>query len=327
MKHKQRNSTAEATAAMRAMHSLHHRPAVFNDPYALQLTSPTLRRVCQNRFFRWLIGRKCISRSLRPITAQVVSRAKYAEEKLEQAVSKGISQYVIISAGFDSFCLRHPDFSAGLQIYEIDHPATQQIKQKRLMEILDSSPKGVEFLAVDLEKQTIADALPDSSFLKDERAFFSWLGILFGIMYIGFAFGQMYFVMPIAVCPNCVYYRLNNSLCASGMNIFSRKMAKQGDLRNFSNRSKGVFCHNNMYLAALFIPIIAMIPALIFNFSYLLLAMFIIVLGLLLFRMMILFRKKYTIVTVGDLIYSRDLDISYTAGWLIDFLIYIKNSL
>ena len=176
MKYRQRTSTAEATAAMRAMHLLYHQPAVFNDPYALQLTSPALRRVCQNRFFRWLLRRKFISESLRPITAQVVSRAKYAEEKLERAVSKGISQYVIISAGFDSFCLRRPDFSAGLKIYEIDHPATQDIKQKRLWEILDSSPERVEFLAADLEKQTIADALSNSSFLKDERAFFSWLG-------------------------------------------------------------------------------------------------------------------------------------------------------
>lgn len=176
MKYKQRYSTAEATAAMRAAHLLYHQPVVFNDPYALQLTSPALRRVCQNRFFGWLLSRKSISESLRPITAQVVSRAKYAEEKLEQAVSKGISQYVIISAGLDSFCLRRPDFSADLQIYEIDHPATQQVKQKRLGEILDSSPKGVEFLAADLEKQAIADALSDSSFLKDEKAFFSWLG-------------------------------------------------------------------------------------------------------------------------------------------------------
>ena len=176
MKCEQRNSTAEATATMRAVHFLYHQPVVFNDPYALQLTSPALRRACQNRFFGWPLRRNFISASLRPITAQVVSRAKYAEEKLEQAVSKGISQYVIIGAGFDSFCLRRPDFSAGLQIYEIDHPATQEIKRKRLLEIVDSSPKGVEFLSVDLEKQNLADALSNSSFLKDERAFFSWLG-------------------------------------------------------------------------------------------------------------------------------------------------------
>jgi methyltransferase (TIGR00027 family) len=178
MKHKQRNSTAEATAAMRATHLLYHQPVVFDDPYALQLTSSTLRRVCQNRLIGWLLRRKFISKSLRPITAQVVSRAKYAEEKLEQAASKGIFQYVIISAGFDSFCLRRPDFSVDLQIYEIDHPVTQQIKRKRLMEISKSDLKGVEFLAVDLEKQTIAEALSRSSFSKDERAFFSWLGTI-----------------------------------------------------------------------------------------------------------------------------------------------------
>ena len=176
MQNKRMSSTADFVAAMRAMHLLHHQPVIFNDPYALQLTSPALRRVCQKRFFRWFLGGKFISESLRPITAQVVSRAKYAEEKLEEAVCSGISQYVIISAGLDSFCLRRPDFSAGLQIYEIDHPATQQIKRRRLMEIFDSSPEGVEFLAVDLEKQTIADALSASSFLEEERAFFSWLG-------------------------------------------------------------------------------------------------------------------------------------------------------
>ncbi len=176
MKYERRSSTAEATAAMRAAHFLYHQPAVFKDPYALQLTNPTLRRACQNRFLGWLLRRKFISKSLRPITAQVVSRAKYAEEKLEQAVKKGISQYVIIGAGFDSFCLRRPDFLAGLQVYEIDHPATQQIKQKRLMEVLDSPPEGVEFLAVDLEKRTITDALSTSSFKKNKRVFFSWLG-------------------------------------------------------------------------------------------------------------------------------------------------------
>lgn len=176
MKDERRISTADVVAAMRAMHLLHHKPVVFTDPYALQLTNPALRRACQNRFFQWLLGRKFFSKSLRPITAQVLSRAKYAEEKLEEAVSKGISQYVIISAGFDSFCLRRPDFSADLQIYEIDHPVTQQIKRKRLMEISNFPPPRVEFLALDLEKGTVAEALSSSSFKKNERAFFSWLG-------------------------------------------------------------------------------------------------------------------------------------------------------
>lgn len=178
MKSKQSISTADMVAAIRAMHLLHYHPAVFSDPYAIYLTSPALRRVCQIRFFQWLLGRKIISNSLRPISAQVLSRAKYTEGKLESGVSKGISQYVIISAGFDSFCIRRPEFSAGLQIYEIDHPATQQVKRERLMQILGSPAEGVEFLAVDLEKEKISDALSASAFCKEKRAFFSWLGTI-----------------------------------------------------------------------------------------------------------------------------------------------------
>lgn len=169
-------STARATAAIRAMHLLYDQPVVFNDPYAIQFTSPAFRRVCRSRFLPWLLRRRFISGVLQPVSAQVLSRARYSEEKLEQAVSKGVSQYVIIGAGFDSFCIRRPDFSSSLRIYEIDHPTTQHMKQKRLVEILDSPLKQTEFLAVDLERQTIADALLGSSLSQDEKAFFSWLG-------------------------------------------------------------------------------------------------------------------------------------------------------
>ncbi len=178
MKKKQRYSTAEVAAAIRAMHLLYDQPVVFNDPYALQLTSPALRRVCLNQFFQWILRRKFIAKTFRPISAQVLSRAKYVEDKLEQAVLKGFPQYVIIGAGFNSFCLRRPSFSADLRIYEIDHPVTQLIKRKRLLEISGTYPKGVEFLPMDLEKRTIADVLSDASILKGEKSFFSWIGVI-----------------------------------------------------------------------------------------------------------------------------------------------------
>ncbi len=75
-------------------------------------------------------------------------------------------------------------------------------------------------------------------------------------------------LMPLKVCNNCVYYRLNNSCCISGLNVVSKRFAKAGDVKAFSNRAKGPFCSNNLYLASLVIPIIAMIPALILKFSF-----------------------------------------------------------
>ena len=48
---------------------------------------------------------------------------------------------------------------------------------------------------------------------------------------------------------------------------------------------------NNLYIAALVIPIIAMVPALIINFSFILLAILIALVGLLLFRFFVIFTK------------------------------------
>jgi hypothetical protein len=119
----------------------------------------------------------------------------------------------------------------------------------------------------------------------------SSLSILFGITYMVFAFGEMYILMPLKVCPNCVYYQLKGSLCVSGMNIVSRKIAKKGNPKDFPNRAKGLFCPNNLYMASLIFPIIALIPALIINFSWILLVILIAIIGLLLFRFFIIFMK------------------------------------
>lgn len=117
---------------------------------------------------------------------------------------------------------------------------------------------------------------------------FNWL---FGMIYLVFAFGQMYIMMPLVVCPNCVYYRMEGGRCTSGLNILSRKIAKQGDLKNFGKRAEGLFSHNKMYMGSLFAPIAVLIPALILNFTLLLLILFILVIILLMFRFVIVFQK------------------------------------
>ncbi len=121
--------------------------------------------------------------------------------------------------------------------------------------------------------------------------FWPWVGYTFGILYLVFSFVEMYVVMPLTVCPNCVYYRAKDSLCISGLNILSKKIAEEGDLKNFSKRAQGLFCPNNMYLTSLILPIVAMIPALIVNFSIVLLIVFLGILVLLLFRFFVIFPK------------------------------------
>jgi methyltransferase (TIGR00027 family) len=107
----------------------------------------------------------------------VVIRSRYAEDALREATIRGIRQYVLIGAGFDSFALRRPAFSHALEIFEMDHPATQTMKIQRIRECGISLPPSVHFIAADLAKEDLATALARSSFRSEEAAFFSWLGV------------------------------------------------------------------------------------------------------------------------------------------------------
>jgi len=119
----------------------------------------------------------------------------------------------------------------------------------------------------------------------------SWIGYFLGSLYLAFAFVEMYVHMPLKVCPNCAYYRLKDSLCISGLNVVSRKIAKEGKVNEFQNRAQGLFCPNNLYIASLAIPIIAIIPALILHFSFIVLAILLAVVALLPFRFFVIFPK------------------------------------
>lgn len=119
----------------------------------------------------------------------------------------------------------------------------------------------------------------------------SLASIIFGYLYFAFSFLEMFVVFPLTVCPSCVYFRMKNSLCISGMNAVAKILAKEGKQEDFPKRAKGLVCANNLYMASLLIPIIAVIPALILNFSFLLMILFLVLVGLLLFRFFVIFPK------------------------------------
>jgi uncharacterized membrane protein YccF (DUF307 family) len=115
-------------------------------------------------------------------------------------------------------------------------------------------------------------------------------GFLVGLAYIVFSFVQMYLIMPLAVCRNCSYFHIKGAVCVSGNNLISRRVAKPGRPKDFGKRAVGALSHNKLYMASLFLPVVLMAPMLWFDFSYPLLALLISVIGLLVFRMTILFR-------------------------------------
>lgn len=65
----------------------------------------------------------------------------------------------------------------------------------------------------------------------------TWIGYLLGSMYLVFSFIDMYVLMPLKVCPDCVYYELGGSVCISGMNVVSRRIAGEGRHKRFPKTS------------------------------------------------------------------------------------------
>lgn len=167
--------TAESAAALRAWGAMTPQcRAVFHDPHALRLTSARWRARLQNPRRRKLVMEGLL-RWLQPIAHQVLARSHHAELRLQAAVTAGVSQYVIVGAGLDSFHWRRPAWAKKLAVFELDHPATQAMKRARCAaSALIGEPQWV---ACNFERESAADALRRSSFDATQPAFFAWLGV------------------------------------------------------------------------------------------------------------------------------------------------------
>jgi O-methyltransferase involved in polyketide biosynthesis len=71
-----------------------------------------------------------------------------------------------------------PLFLKDVEIFEIDHPATQTLKLERIKECGVPLPRSVHFVAADLASESLEAALDRSPFRRGEPAFFFWLGVI-----------------------------------------------------------------------------------------------------------------------------------------------------
>lgn len=166
------SGTAEVIALMRAVHlSIDGDPKIFADPLAAAFLGPELATALKTT------PQAFQTPEIRSLRAVFVVRQRYAEDELAKALARGISQYVILGAGLDSFAYRRSDLRQTLQVYEVDHPATQQWKRQRLTELGIALPSNLTFVPIDFDAQTLAAGMAASPFKHYEPAFFSWLGV------------------------------------------------------------------------------------------------------------------------------------------------------
>jgi len=160
--------TAQRVAIRRAAHQLFDHPRVLDDPLALRIIGDEAAEALRS-------NPKENHRFARAFRAFMAARSRFAEDELARAVAQGVSQYVVLGAGLDTFAYRNPH--SGLRVFEVDHPATQAWKREQLRAAGIAVPRDLTFVPVDFERQTLADGLAQSAFDAQAAAFFSWLGV------------------------------------------------------------------------------------------------------------------------------------------------------
>lgn len=172
MKGNRTSATAQRVAMQRAAHQLLDDPKVFEDPVALRIIGEESALALQAD------PGQLETTLLAPyLRAFIAARSQYAEDELALGVRRGIRQYVILGAGLDTFAYRNPQPEGVLQVFEVDHPATQTWKQAHLEESGIPLPPDLTFVPVDFETQTLAEELGGTGYDTGKLTFFSWLGV------------------------------------------------------------------------------------------------------------------------------------------------------
>jgi methyltransferase (TIGR00027 family) len=178
------SETATLAALLRAAHPLvNAQPWIFEDEFAAPfsgLSGEDSPYAALERYIERFSGKQqssVVEEWIRYCGAGCAWRARFSEDALYQAISRGTSQYVILGSGLDSFAYRRRDLGNVLRVFEVDYPATQERKRRRLRDLDIDIPEHVTFVPIDFEKHLLSEALYGTGFRCDQPAFFSWMGV------------------------------------------------------------------------------------------------------------------------------------------------------
>ena len=167
MQEGQASITALGAAGHRAAHQVLERGFVFADPLALSILGPDADDAIA-------LAKERPER--RPLRLFIAMRSRFAEDSARRAIDDGVRQILVMGAGLDTFAYRL-ERTHDLRVFELDHPATQAEKRRRLTEAKIAEPAHVSYVAHDFERGSMIGALKAAGFDPDRRTFVIWLGV------------------------------------------------------------------------------------------------------------------------------------------------------
>lgn len=167
----QASRTALGVALRRAAHQMYDdAPLVLDDPIVVPLLQTRYASALADEQSRLQEQSSLLMR------AWLVARNRFAEDHLAKSFADGTRQYVLLGAGLDTFALRNPH--PGMNVYEVDHAATQGSKEELLGESGLAAPDSLHFVPVDFETERLSEKLKVAGLDVQRPTVFAMLGVV-----------------------------------------------------------------------------------------------------------------------------------------------------
>jgi methyltransferase (TIGR00027 family) len=171
-------STAEAACALRAAGTFEKDPAVrCPDHMAAGLlggfnaTTFAKSRIIR-RGFLWGARRQAPGSY-----TYEIARTKFIDEVTLSAAAEGLDELIILGAGLDSRPYRMAAQLEGTRVLEVDHPASQSSKRKRLRRRSLPTPSNVTYVPFDLNRDDLDAVLGIAGHERSARTLIIWSGV------------------------------------------------------------------------------------------------------------------------------------------------------
>jgi methyltransferase (TIGR00027 family) len=177
------SKTAVWAAAARAVGAKNPNPDLRNpDDLAIQFLGPRERALLPDYPMSALdLGYESAMQQLGdklPVKSHAF-RTKAFDDAMLDALKAGARQVVVLGAGFDSRGYRFQSRLSGVRFIEVDQPATQEYKRRRVAEILGTAPANVAYVPMDFTKDNLLEQLRKGGYSEQQQTFFLWEGVVF----------------------------------------------------------------------------------------------------------------------------------------------------
>jgi methyltransferase (TIGR00027 family) len=130
----------------------------------------------------------------------VIARTRFIDSMVESALASGISQVVLLGAGYDSRSIRFHRPGTQNRFFELDAAKTQATKVAQLKKRKLSLSGNTVYIPIDFNKEDLAEKLTANGFRTDHKSLFILEGI---VMYLEeTAVRETFKTMKALCCPH-----------------------------------------------------------------------------------------------------------------------------